>query len=68
MKARTIYLNGFSKSHAMTGWRLGYVAGPKFIIDIMMKIHQYTALCASSIAQYAAIEAHHERGEGRPRR
>jgi len=57
MKTRTIYLNGFSKSHAMTGWRLGYVAGPQFISDIMMKIHQYTALCASSIAQYAAIEA-----------
>ncbi len=57
MKSRTIYLNGFSKSHAMTGWRLGYVAGPKFITDIMMKIHQYTALCASSMAQYAAIEA-----------
>jgi len=57
MKTRTIYLNGFSKSHAMTGWRLGYVAGPPFITDIMMKIHQYVALCASSIAQYAAIEA-----------
>jgi len=57
MKSRTIYLNGFSKSHAMTGWRLGYVGGPKFLIDIMMKIHQYTALCASSMAQYAAIEA-----------
>lgn len=57
MKPRTIYLNGFSKSHAMTGWRLGYVGGPKFLIDIMMKIHQYTALCASSMAQYAAIEA-----------
>ncbi|MBN1496584.1 MAG: aminotransferase class I/II-fold pyridoxal phosphate-dependent enzyme [Spirochaetes bacterium] len=57
MKTRTIYLNGFSKSHAMTGWRLGYVAGPQYISDIMMKIHQYTALCASSIAQYAAIEA-----------
>ncbi len=57
MKERTIYLNGFSKSHAMTGWRLGYVAGPPFIIDVMMKIHQYTALCASSISQYAAVEA-----------
>jgi aminotransferase len=57
MKSRTIYLNGFSKSHAMTGWRLGYVAGPKFLIDIMIKIHQYTALCASSISQWAAIEA-----------
>ncbi|OHD65040.1 MAG: aromatic amino acid aminotransferase [Spirochaetes bacterium RBG_13_51_14] len=57
LKTRTIYLNGFSKSHAMTGWRLGYTGAPKFITDIMMKIHQYTALCASSIAQYAAIEA-----------
>ncbi len=57
MKSRTIYLNGFSKSHAMTGWRLGYVAGPVFLADIMLKIHQYTALCASSIAQWAAIEA-----------
>ena len=57
IRNRVIYLNGFSKSHAMTGWRLGYVAGPKFIVDIMMKIHQYTALCASSMAQFAAIEA-----------
>ncbi len=57
MKERTIYLNGFSKSHAMTGWRLGYIAGPKILIDIMLKIHQYTALCAPSISQYAAIEA-----------
>jgi len=54
---RVIYLNGFSKSHAMTGWRLGYVAAPKYLADIMLKIHQYIALCASSIAQYAAIEA-----------
>ena len=57
MKERTIYLNGFSKSHAMTGWRLGFVAGPEFLSDIMLKIHQYTALCSSSISQYAAIEA-----------
>lgn len=57
MKERTILLNGFSKSHAMTGWRLGYVCGPKFLIEIMLKIHQYTALCAPSIAQFAAIEA-----------
>jgi aminotransferase len=57
MKSRTIYLNGFSKSHAMTGWRLGYVAGPRFLVDVMLKIHQYTALCASSISQWAAIEA-----------
>ncbi|MDY6970644.1 MAG: aminotransferase class I/II-fold pyridoxal phosphate-dependent enzyme [Spirochaetota bacterium] len=57
MKERTIYLNGFSKAYAMTGWRLGYIAGPQTIVDIMLKIHQYTALCASSISQYAAIEA-----------
>lgn len=57
MKERTIYLNGFSKSHAMTGWRLGYIAGPEYIIDIVLKLVQYTALCASSIAQHAAIEA-----------
>ena len=57
MKERTIYLNGFSKSHAMTGWRLGYTAAPPELLDIMVKIHQYTALCAPSIAQYAAIEA-----------
>ncbi len=57
MKERTIFLNGFSKSHAMTGWRLGYICGPRYLVDIMIKIHQYTALCASSMAQYAAIEA-----------
>lgn len=57
MKDRTIYLNGFSKSHAMTGWRLGYTAAPRELLDIMVKIHQYTALCAPSVAQYAAIEA-----------
>jgi aminotransferase len=57
MKQRTIYLNGFSKSHAMTGWRLGYTVGPEEIITQMLKIHQYTALCAPSMAQYAAIEA-----------
>ncbi len=57
MKERTIYLNGFSKSHAMTGWRLGFIGGPEFLIDTMLKIHQYTALCAPSIAQYAAVEA-----------
>ena len=57
MYDRTIYLNGFSKSYAMTGWRIGYIAGPRLLIDPMLKIHQYTALCASSISQYAAIEA-----------
>jgi len=57
MKERTIYLNGFSKSHAMTGWRLGYLCGPAYLVEIMLKIHQYIALCAPSISQYAAIEA-----------
>ncbi|MCL2025175.1 MAG: aminotransferase class I/II-fold pyridoxal phosphate-dependent enzyme [Leptospirales bacterium] len=57
MKERTIYLNGFSKSHAMTGWRLGYVCGPEFFISTMLKIHQYTALCAPIMSQYAAVEA-----------
>lgn len=57
MKERTIYLNGFSKAYAMTGWRLGYVCGPSFLISTMLKIHQYTALCAPTMAQYAAVEA-----------
>lgn len=57
MKERTVVLNGFSKSHAMTGWRLGFAAAPAYIMDIMLKIHQYTGLCAPSISQYAAIEA-----------
>lgn len=57
MKERTLYLNGFSKSHAMTGWRLGYLAGPESIINVILKIFQYNSLCASSIAQYAAVEA-----------
>lgn len=57
MKERTVVLNGFSKAFAMTGWRLGYAAGPKCIIDNMLKIHQYTMLCAPSISQYAAVSA-----------
>lgn len=57
MKERTIYLNGFSKSFAMTGWRIGYVCGPKDLIAAMTKIHQYTMLCASIISQMAAQEA-----------
>lgn len=57
MKERTVYLNGFSKSHAMTGWRLGYVCGPDFLVSTMLKIHQYTALCAPTMAQFAAVEA-----------
>ncbi len=52
-----IFLNGFSKSYAMTGWRIGYVCANKEAIEIMMKIHQYTALCAPILGQIAAIEA-----------
>jgi aminotransferase len=57
MKQRTILFNGFSKSHAMTGWRIGYAAASKEIIGAMTKIHQYTMLCAPIMAQMAAIEA-----------
>jgi len=57
MKDRTILLNGFSKAYAMTGWRLGYAAGNKDIIEAMMKIHQYIMLCAPITAQMAATEA-----------
>jgi len=57
MRERTVYLNGFSKSFAMTGWRLGYACGPAKVIAAMTKIHQYTMLCASIISQMAAQEA-----------
>lgn len=57
MKERTVLINGFSKAYAMTGWRLGYAVGPRDIIEAMMKIHQYTMLCAPTLAQKAAIEA-----------
>ena len=54
---RTILLNGFSKAYAMTGWRVAYAAGPHDIIEAMMKIHQFTMLCAPIMAQVAALEA-----------
>lgn len=57
MRERTILLNGFSKAYAMTGWRLGYAAGPAEIVQAMTKIHQYTMLCAPIMAQKAAVEA-----------
>jgi aminotransferase len=57
MGERTILLNGFSKAYAMTGWRIGYAAGNKAIIEAMMKIHQYIMLCAPITAQMAAVEA-----------
>ena len=57
MKERTIFLHGFSKAFSMTGWRIGYACGPATLIEAMMKVHQYSMLCASIIAQEAAIEA-----------
>ncbi len=57
MWERTILINGFSKSHAMTGWRLGYACGPKCIIEQMYKIHQFCIMCAPTTSQYAAIDA-----------
>ena len=57
MKERTIVINGFSKSYAMTGWRLGYACGPKIIIEQILKIHQFVIMCAPTTSQYAAVEA-----------
>jgi aminotransferase len=57
MKDRTIYLAGFSKSYAMTGWRVGYACAPPEVVEQMMKIHQYTVMCVPAAAQYAAVEA-----------
>ena len=57
MKDKTVVINGFSKSFAMTGWRLGYACGPKELIGQMKKIHQYAIMCAPTTAQDAAMEA-----------
>ncbi len=57
MKERTVYISGFSKAFAMTGWRMGYVCAPKEIDEAMFKIHQYAIMCAPITSQYAAIEA-----------
>ncbi len=57
MKDRTILINGFSKSYAMTGWRLGYTAAPRVILEQMLKIHQFAIMCAPTTSQYAAIAA-----------
>jgi len=57
MRDRTVLLDGFSKAYAMTGWRIGYVAAPASIIEAMLKVHQYTIMCASTSAQEAALEA-----------
>ncbi len=57
MWERTITLNGFSKAFAMTGWRMGFACGPRELLDVMVKIHQYTIMCAPTAGQYAALEA-----------
>ena len=57
MQERTIYVNGFSKAFAMTGWRLGYLAGPKPLVSQMLKIHQYAIMCSPTVSQYAAVDA-----------
>ena len=57
MKERTVLINGFSKSYAMTGWRLGYAAAPHIIQEQMLKIHQFAIMCAPTTSQYAAISA-----------
>ncbi len=58
MRERTLLVNGFSKSYSMTGWRLGYVAAPRDLIDVMIRVHQYTVMCATSFAQYGAVAAY----------
>lgn len=57
MKERTVLINGFSKSYAMTGWRIGYAAAPEEILAAMTKLHQYTIMCAPIMGQIAAVEA-----------
>lgn len=57
MWERTVTINGFSKSYAMTGWRLGYIAAPQGLCNEMLKVHQYNVACAATMGQYAAIEA-----------
>ena len=57
MRDRTITINGFSKTYSMTGWRLGYVIGPRAIMDQVKKIHQFVVMSAPTISQYAGLEA-----------
>jgi len=57
MAERTVVVGGFSKAYAMTGWRLGYAAGPREVVKVMTKLHQFAIMCAPTTSQYAAIEA-----------
>ena len=56
MKDRVVLISGFSKAFAMTGWRIGYVCAPQPILSALLKIHQYTTICAPILSQYAALE------------
>jgi aminotransferase len=60
MADRTLTVNGFSKAYSMTGWRLGYVAAPKKLSDSLIRVHQYSATCATSFAQKGAVAAYRE--------
>ena len=64
MGERTIVIGGFSKAFAMTGWRMGYAVGPRELISLMTKIHQYTIMCAPTAGQYAALEALRQNMDG----
>lgn len=57
MRDRTVYINGFSKAYAMTGWRLGFACAPRLILKQMLKLHQFAIMCAPTTSQYAAVEA-----------
>lgn len=57
MRERTVLLDGFSKAYAMTGWRVGYVAAPSYILEAMLKVHQYAIMCAGTAPQEAALQA-----------
>jgi aminotransferase len=57
MQERTVLLDGFSKAYAMTGWRVGYIAAPAYILEAMLKVHQYAIMCAGTAPQEAALEA-----------
>ncbi|MGD6775711.1 aminotransferase A [Sutcliffiella horikoshii] len=57
IREKTIVINGVSKSHSMTGWRIGLVFGPEYVMKQMLKVHQYNVSCASSVSQYAALQA-----------
>ncbi len=57
MRERTVYINGFSKAYAMTGWRLGYACAPQLILQQMLKLHQFAIMCGPTTSQYAALEA-----------